>query len=255
MITNNDILAGNDKNPTPLPNAHAHNDYRHQRPLHDALGYGFCSVEADIHLVGDQLLVAHDADEVNSDQTLEKLYLEPLMKRVQKNKGQVYSIDADFHLLIDIKTEGVRTYRALQPVLKKYREMLTRFSSGQTDRRAVTIIISGNRPRQPMELESDRLAGFDGRMEDLDLGSGPHFIPWISHNWSQVFQWRGQGEFPQSEKLKLKGIVAKTHAKGRRLRFWAVPDQEACWRVLRDGGVDIINTDRLSELSQFLLNQ
>src|SRR5436190_1820266 len=34
-----------------LPNAHAHNDYLHTRPLLDALDQGFCSVEADIHLV------------------------------------------------------------------------------------------------------------------------------------------------------------------------------------------------------------
>ena len=37
----------------PLPRAHAHNDYLHQRPLLDALDNGFCSVEADISLVDD----------------------------------------------------------------------------------------------------------------------------------------------------------------------------------------------------------
>ena len=34
----------------PLPNAHAHNDYEHKRPLFDALDHGFCSVEADVFL-------------------------------------------------------------------------------------------------------------------------------------------------------------------------------------------------------------
>ena len=33
------------------PVAHAHNDYEHARPLHDALARGFGSVEADIWLV------------------------------------------------------------------------------------------------------------------------------------------------------------------------------------------------------------
>ena len=44
---------------TPLPRAHAHNDYYHRRPLLDALDQGFCSVEADIYLVEDRLLVGH----------------------------------------------------------------------------------------------------------------------------------------------------------------------------------------------------
>ena len=44
--------------PVPLERAHAHNDYEHARPLLDALAHGFCSVEADVHLIERQLLVA-----------------------------------------------------------------------------------------------------------------------------------------------------------------------------------------------------
>src|SRR5712692_10174041 len=43
----------------PLKHAHAHNDYEHKRPLLDALDHGFCSVEADVFLDGDALLVGH----------------------------------------------------------------------------------------------------------------------------------------------------------------------------------------------------
>jgi hypothetical protein len=41
---------------TPLPNAHAHNDYHHPRPLLDALDAGFCSVEADVFVVGTRII-------------------------------------------------------------------------------------------------------------------------------------------------------------------------------------------------------
>src|SRR5271157_4619073 len=37
--------------PVPLTRVHAHNDYLHPPPLFDALNCGFCSVEADVHLV------------------------------------------------------------------------------------------------------------------------------------------------------------------------------------------------------------
>ena len=46
---------------SPLPQAHAHNDYEHDRPLRDALDPGFTSVEADVWLVDGKLLVAHDS--------------------------------------------------------------------------------------------------------------------------------------------------------------------------------------------------
>src|SRR5262245_59241765 len=76
--------------PSPLPRAHAHNDYLHTRPLLDALAHGFYSVEADIHLVNGELLLAHKPEEIKPGRTLQKLYLEPLRERVKKNGGQVF---------------------------------------------------------------------------------------------------------------------------------------------------------------------
>src|SRR5689334_22425965 len=71
---------------TPLPRAHAHNDYEHARPLLDALDQGFGSVEADIYLVDGQLLVAHNRQDVKRERTLEKLYLAPLKQRFNQHK-------------------------------------------------------------------------------------------------------------------------------------------------------------------------
>src|SRR5262245_39201431 len=74
----------------PLKQAHAHNDYEHKRPLFDALDHGFCSVEADVFLQGDALLVGHVAKDLRPDRTLEKLYLDPLRERIKANGGRVY---------------------------------------------------------------------------------------------------------------------------------------------------------------------
>ena len=56
----------------------------------------------------------------------------------------------------------------------------------------------------------------------------------------------------------LREIVQKAHEKGRLVRFWATPDnpspaREALWRELLSVGVDLINTDDLKGLRQFLL--
>src|SRR5437868_14769766 len=74
----------------PLPQAHAHNDYEHARPLFDALDHGFCSVEADIWLVDGQLLIGHDRKDLKPGRTLESLYLDPLRERTKTNGGRVY---------------------------------------------------------------------------------------------------------------------------------------------------------------------
>ncbi len=60
---------------------------------------------------------------------------------------------------------------------------------------------------------------------------------------------------PEQEAQKLRGIVKKAHAKGRRVRFWATPDDLAVWRELVDAGVDLLNADDLAGLERFLRSQ
>ena len=57
---------------------------------------------------------------------------------------------------------------------------------------------------------------------------------------------------PDEERKKLREIVAKAHARGRIVRFWATPESPAVWKELRDAKVDLINTDQLEQLQKFL---
>lgn len=118
--------------PRPLWRAHAHNDYEHPRPLLDALDHRFGSVEADIYLVGGQLLVAHDPEDLDPSRTLESLYLDPLAARVRAHHGRVYRRDrGSLQLLIDIKTEGEATYLELDRRLRRYKNLFTSYAHGR----------------------------------------------------------------------------------------------------------------------------
>lgn len=247
------------QNPPPLARAHAHNDYLHEHPLLDALSYGFCSVEADIHLMRGELLVAHDATGIQPGKTLQALYLDPLRARIQANGGAVYKDGPPFTLLIDIKTEAETTYLTLHQVLAGYGDILTMFGrEGVIRQGPVTVIVSGNRPRSLMAGQALRYAAYDGRLEDLGGDSG--FIPLMSDNWSKLFTWQGRGAIPQADSKKLWQIIALAHAAGQRVRFWATPDdpgpeRDAVWQVLWEAGVDLINTDHLADLQHFILQR
>ena len=238
--------------PTPLTNVHAHNDYVHTHPLFDALNHGFCSVEADIHLVDGQLLVAHTRSEVKPGRSLQRLYLDPLRERARKNGGRVYPNGPEVTLLIDIKSSWQNTYPVLREVLKEYADILTTFESGQKKTNAVIAIITGDRSREMFAGESTRYAAFDGDLTDLDSDAPANLIPWISSNWSATFKWHGTGTIPDPEKAKVKEIVAKAHQHGRRVRFWGSPDNLNFWRELLADGVDLINTDDLEGAQKFL---
>lgn len=236
----------------PVAMAHAHNDYLHDRPLLDALQHGFTSVEADIFLVDGKLLVGHTRRELKSERTLESLYLDPLRERVRAGDGHVYPGNGRFHLLIDIKSTAEPTYKVIAKVLSQYADMVSVVRDGKVETKAIDVTISGNRPQTLLAGEAVRYAGLDGRLSDLDSTKPSHLMPLISDNWNLHFQWKGQGPMSQEDRQKLAEVVKKAHARGRQVRFWATPDTIAMWRVLRQSGVDWINTDDLAGLEKFL---
>ncbi|MEU1267815.1 phosphatidylinositol-specific phospholipase C/glycerophosphodiester phosphodiesterase family protein [Streptomyces sp. NPDC005799] len=243
----------------PLWRAHAHNDYEHPRPLFDALDHRFGSVEADIFLVGDQLLIGHTVDDLDPTRTLESLYLDPLARIVKANHGTVYrGWHRPLQLLIDIKTEGSSTYLELDRHLQRYKHLFTTYAHGRVHAGAVTNVISGDRAaRIPMEAQSVRRAFYDGRLTDLGTSAPASFVPLISDNWQLNFTWLGVGAFPEAERQKLRGIIGQVHKAGQTVRFWNTPDvagpaRDALWTELLAAGVDYFNTDDLAGLESFL---
>lgn len=242
----------------PLPQAHAHNDYRHDPPLLKALQHGFTSVEADVFLVGETLCVAHDADEIKPERTLRSLYLEPLRRRARQNGGHVYATRSRFLLLVDIKSAAEPTYRRMHEILASYRDVVTSFGPRGRHEKAILVIISGNRPWELMKSQAVRYAGCDGRLSDLESDLPADLMPLISDRWGAHFTWRGAGPMPAEEREKLSTIVRTAHAQDRLVRFWATPDarsasRQTLWRELLSTGVDLINTDDLEGLKIFLL--
>jgi hypothetical protein len=244
-----------EETPTPLRQAHAHNDYLHTRPLLDALDQVFGSVEADIFLQDGQLLIGHEAKDLQPQRTLESLYLQPLRDRIKAHHDNVYGKDFPFYLLIDVKTSANETYEVLDQTLHRYADMLSVWRNDRFEPKAVTVILSGNRAREMIVKQKVRYVGIDGRPEDLDTDATASLVPWISARWGQLFKWNGDGPLPADERDKLIDLVTRAHKRGQQVRFWATPEKETVWKELLEQHVDLINTDDLAGLRQFLLSQ
>ena len=253
------------------PRTHAHNDYEHPHPLFDALRQGFVSVEADVYLVGNDLRVSHD---VTKDwaavPTLQDAYLSPLRDLVRRrHNGGVYADGTPLFLLVDIKTDAGPTYARLHEILAEYQAatpgMFTAYTVGRDGRAAakpgaITVVVSGNRPREAMKKQATRLAGYDGRLADVGGGDDGAFMPWVSDNWNNVLTgeaaWDGTGEPSAAAREKLKALAARVHAERKLLRLWNLPkDAPAVWGVLWESGVDLINTDDLAGLAAFVASR
>ncbi len=241
----------------PLSNAHSHNDYHQKEPLFGALKNGFSSVEADVLLIDGELYVAHDKPVgKNNLPTLEDLYLKPLSQRITSNNGEVYPNDKGvFYLMIDFKTDAEKTYQKLEEILENYAPILTKWENGKRVSGPVEIFISGNRPIETVSSQKNRMVSLDGRPSDLGKNISPELMPVISQNFNQILKWNGKKEIKEKELNKLKTLVKQVHEEGKKLRLWASPDHQQGWMLLYSAGVDLINTDDLEGLSEYLRTQ
>lgn len=239
--------------PAPLLRAHAHNDYEHERPLLDALERGFTSIEVDVHERDGELLVGHDADDLSPDRTIGSLYLAPIADRAAAHHGHLFQGDVPLQLLVDFKTDAAPTYAALERILEAYRPLLTRYENGVVYPGTVTVVVSGNRPREAMEAQRVRYAFYDGRLDDLD--DKPHapasLMPLVSASWRDIAP-TGTASPGRRVRRRIRNLVITAHAQGKKIRFWATPEDEDLWRLLYDAGVDYLNTDRLDAMKAFM---
>jgi len=237
----------------PLPGGFAHNDYCHPHPLNDALENGFANVEADIFLINGKLIVAHVFPYFKSDRTLESLYLKPLLDKITQNKGKVLtSYNNPITLLIDIKTTAGPTYKALKPLLEKYRSILSAYENGKMVYRAVTIVLSGHKPYSLIKKEKNRLAFIDEDLSKLRYAQvNNNVMAMASCNYSDIMDWDGTGSVSHEERNTLCTYVLLAHKMGLKVRLWASPEKEVVWDELLKCGVDLINTDQLVALKNY----
>jgi len=234
-----------------LPNAYAHNDYWHKRPLYDALDNGFTNIEADIYLRENTLVVAHVLPRLRMHKTLDSLYLKPLLACINGKSNKCP--DFPITLMIDIKSDANETYSALKQLLEKYRSVLSVCENGVYKQGKITIVLTGHKPVELLKGEKSRLAFVDEDLMQVKKDTlDQNFYQTASCRYSQILNWRGEGPIPPGEKQRLCSYVFEAHRYRKKVRLWASPENSVVWRELLDCGVDLINTDQLEKLKDFL---
>ena len=229
-----------------LAQAHSHNDYEQTIPFLQAYDQKFGSIEADIYAHDGQLYVAHDSANITSDRTLEALYITPIVEKVRANKGKIY-VGTSYGLqwLIDLKTPARLSLPILVRALSAYPEI---FGVGGV----VKVVVSGSVPSPDKFSEYPNWLQFDGRPDVSYTPDQLAHIGLISQAFPYYTRWNGKGLIVKKERTKIQEVVQQVHRQGKKIRFWATPDNVNTWKSLMNLGVDYINTDQITALGHFL---
>tara|TARA_Y100000741_G_scaffold225815_1_gene172456 strand:+ start:123 stop:938 length:816 start_codon:yes stop_codon:yes gene_type:complete len=249
----NFIIYSNDSVIVACERCHSHNDYLGDNPLFNAINKEYKSIEVDVVLHDNLLYVAHHKWLKKKNKFIENMYLDNLYQIYIDKDGWIYEENNDLILLVDIKTSANDTYKVIEKILNNYKPMLSYVENDSFFQGAVTVILSGNKPdKDYLTNTQKRYVFIDGRISDLGNNISNNLMPLISINWKDQFIWKGRGKITKEELTYLNELVYKTHLEKKKIRFWASPDNELSWETLYNSNVDLINTDRIIKLYEFI---
>ncbi|KAG8158660.1 hypothetical protein KVR01_011782 [Diaporthe batatas] len=257
------------RNVLPVP-VHSHNDYERRIPLFEALGSGCISVEADVHLKDNDLLVGHSDASLRRDVTLRSLYLEPLQRILEAQNVATSSRRGVFNLapeqtlvlLVDFKSTGPEAFAEMHAQLEPLRDLdfLTYWDGTTQITRPLTVVASGNTNFDSVLAlnETHRDIFWDAKLEVLAAADdnpdkdSPTFKFNQSNSYyastefrnAMIYAYDRDTDTPptQLEQARVRGLLT---------RYWDTPAEppnlrEVVWRVLVDAGVGVLNVDDLA---------
>jgi hypothetical protein len=253
---------------------HSHNDYWRRIPFFDAVHNGCFSVEADVWAYGDTLFVGHSIPSLSINRTFESLYIDPILMVLEiMNPSTLEPYDGingvfdEVHdqtliLLVDFKTEGNKTFEAVQKRLEPLRQKgyLTYFDGTKLVPGVVTVVGTGNTPFALIEANTThRDIFFDAPITAFSLSDpteeSKKYTPFNSYYASGSlyravgFPWLGKYSDPQM--LKIRNMIGGVKAAGLKSRFWDTPAwpiglRNSIWSMLIHEGMDVLNVDSLT---------
>ena len=227
---------------------HSHNDYAQKRPFWGAYEAGADSIEADIFLVDGDLLVAHSRKELRKENSLRRLYLEPLRSVMRKNGGRARATGKPIQLLVDRKNGKPAPDRLVEMIEKEgFRECFDIAKNPS----AARLTVTGDHSKVEDLFTYPDFVFFDMPPTRVLADGQYRRVPLISHYARAYTRWRS-GVMAEEDKEKIRAAVRQAHEKGSKFRLWGYPDNPEAWRLALELGLDYINTDRPAAAAAFL---
>lgn len=229
---------------------HSHNDYTHAHPFWGAYEQKANFIEADVFPVNGKLMVAHSKNHIQSDSTLNNMYLQPIIHLFQQHDYKTVSDNPhySFYLMIDIKEKWDSVLPILMYELKQHPDCFDRHKNPM----AVQIFISGDRPPENTFHDYPGIIMFDGLPQTKYSSADLKKVVEISTDFELYSHWNGQERISEKDATRLKQVIEVAHQEGKKIRFWGAPDTQDCWQTLINLGADIINTDHVKACRAFL---
>ena len=154
----------------------------------------------------------------------------------------------NIRLLVDIKED----YKESLAILVRNLQPLVKHLSQPGVSGKIMIVISGRRPPPSEYQDYPSYIYFDDDLRLLHTATAWTRVGLVSLQFSKFSTWKGEGAVKKEDLERIEKVIDSVHHAGKMIRFWGAPDTQLSWECQLKWGADLIGTDKIELLANFL---
>jgi hypothetical protein len=239
------------KNAKPIISSH---NFTSKSELWESIGNGIINYKADVMYIYGKLYVTDMMpDSINHKlPTLTDAYLYPLYNQFKKNNGQILPGYADeIFLILNFTNQPLQVYKQLAIEMRPFSEMLSYKTDGVEHKGKLKILIAN---KEYFDLINANKPGFlvlAGKLSDVEKNIDAAKMPLIVADFEEFTKWKGTGNIPFDDFVKIKEIVAKVHAQGKKISITNCPSNKTIADLILTSKVDYLTTPDGAKMAEF----
>jgi len=239
------------KNAKPIISSH---NFNNKTELWESIGNGILNYQADVMYIYGKLYVTPTMPDSAGHKlpTLTDAYLYPLYNQFKKNKGEILpGYPGDVFLILNFTAQPLQVYKQLATEMRPFTEMLTFKVDGVNHPGKLRILIKDKAQLDKINSIKPGFLGLAGNMSDIDKNVDSYQMPLIEVDFSELTNWKGTGNIPFEDFIKIKDLVTKVHAQKKKISLINCPSNKTVADLIQTSKADFINSQEALRMAGF----
>ncbi len=222
--------------------------------LWESIGNGILNYQADVMYIYGKLYVTSLMPDSAAHKlpTLTEAYLYPLYNQFKKNSGEIIpGYSGDVFLILNFTTQPVQIYKHLASEMRPFSEMLSSKAEGNEHQGKIRILIKDKNQLNQINGIKSSFLGLVGSLSDMEKNVDSGQMPLIEIDFSKITSWKGTGNIPFEDFVKIKDLVTKIHAQNKKISFTNCPNNKTVADIIKTSKADFINSQEATQMAGY----
>jgi len=185
--------------------------------------------------------------------TLTEAYLYPLYSQFKKNNGEILpGYTGDIFLILNFNSQPIQIYKQLSIEMRPFTDMLTIKTIGAEHQGKIRILIKDPDQLEKINSVKTSFLGLVGKLSDIEKNIDSGKMPLIEVDFKEITNWKGSGNIPFEDFVKIKDIVSKVHQQNKKISVINCPNNKTIADFILTSKTDFINISDAIQMAGFL---